>query len=41
MADQSNDALLTELQRTNTLLKWVIGMLGLIAVVIFLTVGKL
>ncbi len=41
MTDQPNDALVAELRRTNNLLKWVIGMLAAIAVVIFLTVGKL
>jgi hypothetical protein len=41
MSEQPNDALTAELRRTNNLLKWVIGMLAVIAVVIFLTVGKL
>ena len=41
MSDAPKDALVAELQRTNNLLKWLIGMLAVIAVVIFLTVGKL
>ncbi len=41
MTDQPNDGLVAELRRTNNLLKWVIGMLAAIAVVIFLTIGKL
>ena len=41
MSEQPPDALVAELRRTNMLLKWVIGMLAVIAVVIFLTIGRL
>jgi hypothetical protein len=41
MNEQPSGDLLAELRRTNNLLKWVIGMLAAIAVVIFLTVGRL
>jgi hypothetical protein len=41
MTEPAPNELLAELRRTNNLLKWVIGMLGAIAVVIFLTVGRL
>ena len=41
MSEAPNDRLVAELRRTNMLLKWVIGMLAVIAVVIFLTIGRL
>ena len=41
MSEAPNDKLVAELRRTNMLLKWVIGMLAVIAVVIFLTIGRL
>jgi hypothetical protein len=41
MTEPAPNELLAELRRANNLLKWVIGMLGAIAVVIFLTVGRL
>jgi len=36
-----SDPLVAELRRTNALLKWVIGMLAAIAVVLFFTIGRL
>ena len=41
MSEQPPAALTAELRRTNMLLKWVMGMLAAIAVVLFLTIGKL
>ena len=41
MNEAVDDRLVAELRRTNMLLKWVIGMLAAIAVVLFLTIGRL